>query len=165
MMVVSSMLRKIVMARAKLKALVAHIKSAIFARIREALSDAVVGCFNKRREFLKKVLPKNAWGDRIFGKLLFFASHRRLPTDFMRFNDVLHRIKTTSDIIDPLRVFVTDKEFVKIYINAVAGTDSNVPTLGIVRNRADVQSYDFPTVCCIKPTHLSGHYIIRKNGE
>src|SRR5262245_40202088 len=148
MMAVAAMLRKTVMGtRAKLKSLVAQPKSAMFARIRKALSDAVVGCFNKRQEFLKKVLPKNPWGDRIFGKLLFFASHRRLPTDSMRFNDVLHRIKTTSAIIDPLRVFVTDKEFVKIYVKAVVGNDYNVPTLGMITNRADAQSYDFPPIC------------------
>jgi hypothetical protein len=165
-MAVRLVLKKTVMGTgAKLKSLVAHPRSAIFARIKEALFDAAVGCFNKRQEFLKKVLPKNAWGDRVFAKLLFFASHRRLPTDSMTFNDVLYRIKTTFDIIDPLRVFVTDKEFVKIYVAAVVGNDHNVPTLGIIRNRADVQNYDFPPVCCIKPTHLSGHYILRKHGE
>jgi TupA-like ATPgrasp len=83
----------------------------------------------------------------------------------MTFNDVLYRIKTTFEILDPLRVFITDKEFVKIYINTVVGNKYNVPTLGIIRNRADAQSYDYPPVCCIKPTHLSGHYIIRKQGE
>lgn len=151
--------------RARLKSIVAYTKSVILARIREAISDAAVGSFNKRRELLKTVLPKNAWGDRVFAKLLFFASHRRFPTDSMTFNDVLYRIKATFDIIDPLRVFVTDKEFVKIYVAAVVGNDHNVPTLGMIRNRVDVQNYDFPPVCCIKPTHLSGHYIIRKHGE
>ena len=151
--------------RTALKTLVAHARSALSAHVQRASSDAAVNFFNKRQEFIGKVLPKNMWGDRIFGQMLFFASHRRRPTESMRFNDVLYRIKTTSEIVDPLRVFVTDKEFVKLYISAVAGNNYNVPTLGLIRNRADIQSYEYPPVCCIKPTHLSGHYIIRQQGE
>jgi len=29
----------------------------------------------------------------------------------------------------------------------------------------DVRTYPFPDACCIKPTHESGHVMLRKNGE
>lgn len=113
----------------------------------------------------RKLLPRNRLGDRIYGLLLFVASHGRLPNKSMTFNDVLYQMKTTDEIIDPLRVFVTDKEFVKFYVKAVIGDQYNVPTIDIIRDRAKIMDYEFPAACCIKPTHLSGEIIIRKNIE
>jgi hypothetical protein len=113
----------------------------------------------------RNLLPQNRLGDRIYGFLLFVASHGRLPNKSMTFNDVLYRIKNTDEIIDPLRVFITDKEFVKFYVKAVIGDQYNVPTIDIIRDRAKIEDYEFPAACCIKPTHLSGEIIIRKDIE
>lgn len=79
-------------------------------------------------------------------------------------NDVLYRIKTGDEILDPLRVFVTDKELVKIYVKAVVGDGYNVPTVDVIRSAGDVDGYDFPADCCIKPTHASGRVILRRGG-
>lgn len=113
----------------------------------------------------KTVIPDNRFGDRLFSYLAFIIDHKRLPSDSMTFNDVLYRIKTSEEILDPLRVFVSDKEFVKLYVKAVVGDEYNVPTLDIIRSVKDVDSYEFPANCCIKPTHASGRVIFRRNGE
>jgi TupA-like ATPgrasp len=84
----------------------------------------------------------------------FIDVHGRPPSDAMLFNDVLHRIKTSDEILDPLRVFTTDKEFVKLYIKAQVGDAYNVPTLAVLRSEADVDAYDFPLNSCVKSTHM-----------
>ena len=91
--------------------------------------------------------------------------NRRLPTNRQLFNDVLYRIKTTEEIIDPVRVFVSDKELVKIYVNAIAGNQFNVPTIKILNTIEEARTYQFPINCCIKPTHLSGKVILKQNNS
>jgi hypothetical protein len=74
----------------------------------------------------------------------------------------LYRIKTSDEIYDPLRVFVSDKEFVKLYVKAIAGDQFNVPTIKVLHSIEEVKNYEFPSDCCIKPTHLSGKVILRR---
>src|SRR5262245_59047777 len=57
---------------------------------------------------LRKLTPYNRFGDKLIGFFDFYVSHRRIPTNNLIFNDVLYKIKTTDEIIHPLRVFVTD---------------------------------------------------------
>jgi hypothetical protein len=83
----------------------------------------------------------------------------------MSYNDVLHRIKTSDDILDPVRVFVSDKEYLKVYVKAVVGERYAVPTLGIIRREQDVDTFTFPDQCVIKATQTSGCVILRKGGE
>jgi hypothetical protein len=109
-----------------------------------------------------RFIPENRTGNKLVSFLNFLRVHRRFPTHKLLFNDVLYRIKTTDEIIDPLRVFVSDKEFVKLYVKAVAGDQFNVPTLKILHTIEEVQDYQFPSDCCIKPTHLSGKVILRR---
>lgn len=110
-------------------------------------------------------IPENRIGDHFFSFITFFRMHRRIPTDKPLFNDVLYRIKTTDELIDPLRVFVSDKEFVKLYVKAVAGDQFNVPTIKILHTIEEAKNYQFPTDCCIKPTHLSGKVILRRQNS
>ncbi|MGH8176622.1 MAG: ATP-grasp fold amidoligase family protein [Steroidobacter sp.] len=110
-------------------------------------------------------LPENRFGDRFVSRIRFVLRHRRLPCDATTYNDVIYRIKTTDEILDPLRVFVSDKEFVKLYVKAVVGDEYNVPTIGLIRSAEAVDTYDLPPDCCIKPTHASGLVILRRNGE
>jgi hypothetical protein len=114
---------------------------------------------------VKPYFPHTRWGDRLFSYVGFRVSHKRAPTDAMLFNDVLYRIKTSEEILDPLRVFVSDKEFVKMFVKSVVGDRHNVPTLDIIRTVDAVDAYEFPAQCCIKPTHASGQAILRRNGE
>jgi hypothetical protein len=115
--------------------------------------------------WLRKLTPYNRFGDKLIGLFDFYVSHRRIPTNHLIFNDVLYKIKTTDEIIHPLRVFVTDKEFIKLFVKAVVGDQYNVPTLAVLRRMDDVRAYPFPAACCIKPTHASGQVIVRRNGE
>lgn len=110
-------------------------------------------------------LPEDRVGDELFAYFMFQNSHGRAPTNQMMFNDVLYRIKTSNEILDPLRVFVSDKEYVKIFIKANIGDQYNVPTIAVLRTPDEVDSFDFPDTCCIKPTHASGFVILRKDGE
>lgn len=106
-------------------------------------------------------LPKNRVGDEIFSYVLFQICHGRTPTKEKLFNDILYNTKVTNEIIDPLRVFISDKEYVKIFVKSVVGDIYNVPTIGIIRNIKEIDNYEFTLNCIIKPTHLSGKTILK----
>jgi hypothetical protein len=113
----------------------------------------------------RRVLPHNRFGDNLYHRLLFLSKHRRFPGDGMLWNDVLYRLKTSNEILDPLRIFVSDKELVKLYIKATIGDEYNVPTIAVLRSAGDVDRFQFPDRCIIKPTHASAQYILRRAGE
>ena len=126
------------------------------------LRDRIFGPLGRS---LMHALPENRLGDKLFAWINFVRFHRRLPSDANTYNDVLYRIKTTDDIIDPLRVLVSDKEFLKLYVKAIAGERYNVPTIDVIRSTEAVDACEFPDQCCIKPTHASGRVILRRHGE
>lgn len=113
---------------------------------------------------IRNWLPYGDTGDRLYHRLNFMRKHGRPPNGAMLWNDVWFRLKTSDEILEPLRVFVSDKEHVKQYVKAELGDDYNVPTLAVLRTPAEVDAYDFPADCCIKPTHASGQVILRKDG-
>ena len=113
---------------------------------------------------LQRSMPENRLGDRLVACTRFVVDHKRLPSASRTYNDVLYRLKTSDEILDPLRVFVSDKEFVKLYVKAIVGDEYNVPTIGVIRSEQDVDAYPFPADCCIKPTHASGRVILRRHG-
>ncbi len=115
---------------------------------------------------LSSLIPSSESGDYWFSLLKFVKVHKRLPSRGRNtFNDALFRIKTTKDITDPLRVFITDKEYFKIFVSSVAGPQYTVPTHAILRSREDVDQYDFPERFCAKPTHMSGKVSIVNDGS
>lgn len=128
-------------------------QESVFSRVRR----------NVYRSLLRS-LPETRTGDRLVSWIQFVRFHKRLPTKELRYNDVLHRIKTSDDILDPLRVFVSDKEFLKLYVSAVVGERYVVPTIDVLRTQEAVDAYEFPQECCIKATHTSGCVILRRNG-
>lgn len=103
-----------------------------------------------------KSIPYTRSGDELFSFIMFLRRHGRKPTSGMIFNDVLYRIKTSQEILNPLRVFVSDKEFLKIFVKAVVGDEYNVPTFGIIRHANILSGFEFPDDCVVKPTHASG---------
>ena len=56
--------------------------------------------------FARAIIPMNRCGDKFFSFVNFVIRHRRVPSNKHIFNDVLYKIKTTDEILDPLRVFV-----------------------------------------------------------
>jgi hypothetical protein len=114
---------------------------------------------------LRKFLPDTLAGDRLYHRLLFLRKHGRLPRRAPLWNDMWFHVKATDEILDPLRVFVSDKEHVKHFVTAVVGDRYNVPTLAVLRSPEEVDDYDFPSDCCMKPTQASSHVILRRGGE
>jgi hypothetical protein len=83
--------------------------------------------FDKAWPRIRRALPFNPTFDRLFHRLNFYRKHRRMPNGKMLFNDVLYRLKTSNEILDPLRVFVSDKEHVKQFVREKLGDEYNVP--------------------------------------
>ena len=107
--------------------------------------------------------PRNRSGDYLVSLVHFVWRHKRWPgRKSALFNDALFRMKTSDEILDPLRVFVTDKEFVKLYVTAIVGADHVVPTLAVLRSPKEATTYPYPPDCVIKPTHSGGEIIIRE---
>lgn len=105
-------------------------------------------------------LPRTEAGDRSFHLLQFHVAHRRFPKQRMSFNDVLFHVKYSGLIDSGLRKFVSDKEYVKLYIAGVVGDRYNVPTTAILRSKAEVSWYNFPAGSIVKPTHASGRVMV-----
>lgn len=114
---------------------------------------------------LFRFLPKWPWFDKALAKFNFWVFHWRLPSQRDTFNDAFFRVVGTDEIVDPLRVFVSDKEYVKLYVRAMVGEAHNIPTLAVLRSFEEVQRYGFPRDCVIKPTHGSGQVLFRRNGS
>ena len=115
------------------------------------------------RTLLTILLPKNRLGDKIYSFINFIFKQGRFPTNKMLFNDVIYRLKTGDEILNPLRIFTQDKEYSKIYVKFMVGEEFCVPTIKIFKKYEDVADYNFPSECCIKPTHSSGRFILRTN--
>lgn len=124
--------------------------------------DKMLPLMRRSSAWLDSLMPYTDFGDKVVALKRFLRIHRRFPRDPSLFNDALYFIKTGDEVVDPLRVFVTDKEFVKTYVKAVVGDAYNVPTLAVLRSPADVEHFTFPDSCCIKPTHVSGQVIFRQ---
>jgi len=112
-----------------------------------------------------KIIPNNNFGDKIFSLLHFIRAYRRLPNKEKLLSNYLFQLKHTFEGYNPLRAYVSDKAFVKDYVKGKVGDEYNVPTIKVLKNIGEAESFDFPQRCCIKPTHLSGVVILRENGE
>ena len=91
----------------------------------------------------------------------FLEVHKRLPIrPNALFNDFLFRLKAGSELESPLRTFITDKEFAKLYVEKKLGAGTTPATLCVLRTREEVDIYlpaTYPVV--IKPTHSSGSFV------
>jgi hypothetical protein len=79
-----------------------------------------------------------------------------------RYSEHLLRQLLSADGMDPLRQFVSDKEFAKLYVKAAAGDEYNVKVLALLRTHEEVERFSFPAPCIIKPTHLSAAVLRRR---
>ena len=104
--------------------------------------------------FLSQV-PKNRAGDTLIAYMDFIRFHKRFPNkEFL--NDYLFKIKTSDEILNVLRQYTSDKEFVKYYISSIIGNEFNVKTKKILKTREEIQSYKFSLGDVVKPTAASG---------
>lgn len=112
-----------------------------------------------------KIIPKNNFGDKLFSLILFIYAYGRIPSEKKLLRNYIFKLKNSSEAINPLRVYITDKAFVKDYVAAKVGNEYNIMTIGVLNSFKEVKCFDFPRRCCIKPTHLSGTVILREDGE
>ncbi len=85
--------------------------------------------------------------------------HRRIPDaeNPRYFNDYLFRMKVDGTLLDPLRQFTSDKEYVKTYVRSVVGEKYVIETHEILKTPAEVDAFvpeHLP--CVVKPTHSGG---------
>lgn len=113
---------------------------------------------------INRFSPKNRLGDNFVSFCRFVFAHKRMPkASRLYFNDVIYRMKVSGELEDPLRVFVSDKEFFKLYVSSKVGEEYVVPTLAVLRNDKEVDGFVFPKSFCAKPTHSSGQVKIVKD--
>ena len=117
-----------------------------------------------RKTLMRACLPKSPWGDRVYARYMF---HRRLgrAPEFppVKFNDHLFDWKTSNACYDLnlLLSFVTDKEYAKLYIAALLGTEYVIPTYQVLRSKGELRGFVPDRVpCVLKPTNSSGPVII-----
>ena len=108
---------------------------------------------------LKRLIPQNALGDFAYALWLFRRHQGRFPrlNSPSRYSDRLFGMKKDGTFLDPIRQFVSDKEYVKYYIGAVVGPEHIIETYKVLRSPGEVDSLElerFP--CVLKPTHASG---------
>ena len=130
-------------------------------RVFESAKDLL----NVERSLLLRFLPRTREGDHLMALIDFVRKLNRFPGNPALWNDRLFMLKTGDELLDPLRVFVTDKEFVKIFVKSVVGDQYNVPTIAVLKTKNQVESFAFPADCCIKPTHGSGKALLRRANE
>jgi teichuronopeptide biosynthesis TupA-like protein len=112
------------------------------------------------------LLPKSRMFDKGFALAQFLQAHGRLPRmTGGGFNDALFHIKTSNEMLDPLRAFVSDKARLKHYVSAKVGDAHNVPTIALLQSAAEADAFAYPADCVIKPTHMSGEIIFRRGGS
>lgn len=119
------------------------------------------------KRYLRCILPKTLWADRLIALIEFLKCHGRFPEkDPRRYSDHLFALRTNGTLYDPLRQFVTDKEFAKLYVAAMVGVEYNIRTFQILRTKEAVESLmldRFP--CVLKPTSGAGQVHICRNAN
>src|SRR5579883_2491583 len=126
----------------------------------------LMGATNSALFKVSDLLPKTRAFDYAFALAQFVRAHRRLPRiSGGGLNDALFHIKTSKEMLDPLRAFVSDKARVKEYVKAKVGDAHNVPTIAVLESYGEVLEFAYPTDCVIKPTHMSGEIIFRRAGS
>lgn len=109
----------------------------------------------------RRLLPRTRWADRFIARLEFLLCHGRLPErNAKRWSDRLFALRASGVLYDPLRQFVTDKEYAKLYIAATVGSRYNLRTFGILRTKEEVDALEWDRFPCVfKPT--SGSEMVR----
>ena len=121
---------------------------------------------NRIKRIAACLLPKTRWADALIAIPQYIQRHRRFPRLHIPrlFNEHLLKIKLDGTLQDPLRQYVTDKEYVKQYIAASVGHEYILETYNILRNEREAIGHKVIQVpCVVKPTHMSGEVLFHFN--
>lgn len=111
---------------------------------------------SRLRQVLSKV-PHRPLGDRFFLFIIFVYAHKRIPRRSSKLlNDYLYFLKSSSEILDIIRQYTSDKILVKKFVAERCGEQITLPTLDTFYdiNEIDVSALSVP--CVLKPAHSSG---------
>ncbi|MEE2690182.1 MAG: ATP-grasp fold amidoligase family protein [Pseudomonadota bacterium] len=114
------------------------------------------------------ILPDTRFVNRALSRIIFMFTNwfdqpnLKNPT---RFNEKLMLLKHSDEARTPLRTRVTDKEFVKAFVTEKVGPGHVVPTLAILKTPKEVDTFQFPLPCVIKPTHSSQEVMIFRDRQ
>ena len=111
----------------------------------------------------RDIAPQARWADHFYNWLRFRKMHGRSPRrgNDATFSDRLYHLKVDDSLLDPLRQYVSDKEYVKQYVAGIVGKQHTVETIQILTSFADIEAFRLTRIpCVVKPTHLSGEVSI-----
>ncbi len=114
-----------------------------------------------------RYLPRTRAGDAIWSTLFFLTHRYRLPR--LRrprtFTEHLFARRYGDWLVDPRRCALCDKILAKDYINDRVGERYSVPTLALLRSHEEIDRFEFPERCVVKPSHMSGRVQLKRSPE
>ncbi|MEO1563647.1 MAG: ATP-grasp fold amidoligase family protein [Pseudomonadota bacterium] len=115
--------------------------------------------------WLYRHYPNGTLTNRIYWLGLFVSVHRRFPRRDRFLSDVLFRQAVSGELDKSLRRMVTDKYESKAYVNEKLGEERAVPTFAVLSSMEEVEAYEFPNRCVVKPTVNWKRVFLRLDGE
>jgi hypothetical protein len=129
--------------------------------------SALPGPFQQGFETIRSLdwLPYGPVFDYLWALGRFRKINRRFPRrSSPLFFDELFRVRI-KELRREERIAISDKELVKQFIRARVGDARNVPTVAVLRSVEEALSFSYPADCVIKPTHMAGEVIFRRDGR
>ena len=112
------------------------------------------------------LLPQGSWGDQWHAYLHCLRYNGHWPRAVAGgIDDFLVFLKASPEMEAQRRIRLTDKYLLKAEVEHLLGKQWAIPTLGLLETASQVMQHEFPPHCVIKPNHLSGEIIYRRNGE
>jgi hypothetical protein len=112
------------------------------------------------------LFPHNRWGDAWHSRLHCLRYNGHWPRDRGGgLADFLTYYKGSGLLDTPLARQLTDKQTAKEWVVQQLGEGYSPITLAILDRPEQLQNFEFPATCVIKPTQLSGAVVIRHEGE
>ena len=122
--------------------------------------------FSLRTLRWNSLLPQNRWSDQWHAQLHCLRYNGRWPRRSAgNIDDFLAFLKASTEMESQWRISLTDKYLLKAEVERLLGQEWAVPTLGVLSTAEQVMQHEFPRRCVVKPNHLSGAIIYRRDGE
>ena len=103
--------------------------------------------------FTFKFLPSGYYVDYLIHLLRFIKVHKRIPTRNYSINDQYFFLINSKEILNPIRVITTDKEYAKFFIKEIVGEKYVIKTKAILKDKKEIDNYNFPIDCVVKAAH------------